>query len=428
MNNQSLMDRRNKAVPRGVASATPLFVKRAQNAEIWDVENRRFIDFAAGIAVVNTGHCNQAVTQAVIDQIDRFSHTAFQVAGYETYISLAERLNELAPIDDAKTLLMTTGAEALENAVKIARHYTKRRGVIAFHGGFHGRTMLTMGMTGKIAPYKEGFGPFPADIFHVPFPVPYQGMDTSYTMKSLEKVFKTDISPDSVAAIVIEPIQGEGGFYAAPCELMTKLRNLCDEHGIVLIFDEVQTGFGRTGKTLASEHFDVQPDLITVAKALAGGYPLSGIIGKRELMDSPAPGGLGGTYGGSPVGCAAAHAVLDEIQSQNLNQKAQAIGQRIHKAISHIKESHINIPVAYIRHAGAMIAFDFVNGETPAPEYVAPFIAECRNKGLIVLPCGQFGNAIRLLPPLTVEGEIVKEAIDIIQSALISCSNSNRSK
>ncbi|UAB73899.1 4-aminobutyrate--2-oxoglutarate transaminase [Vibrio sp. SCSIO 43132] len=420
MNNQSLMERRQKAVPRGVASATPLFVKRAKNAEIWDVENRRYIDFAAGIAVVNTGHCNPAVSEAVINQIDLFSHTAFQVAGYETYIALAERLNSLAPIDNAKTILMTTGAEALENAVKIARHYTKRRGVIAFHGGFHGRTMLTMGMTGKIAPYKEGFGPFPADIFHVPFPIPYQGMDTHYTVKSLEKVFKTDISPDSVAAIVIEPIQGEGGFYAAPAELMEHLRALCDQHGILLVFDEVQTGFGRTGKTLASEHYSVQPDLITVAKALAGGFPLSGIIGKAEIMDSPNPGGLGGTYGGSPVGCAAAHAVLDELESRNLNHKAQVIGQKIERAIKQVKDAHPDTPIAYVRHAGAMIAFDFVDGESPAPEHVAPFITHCRNNGLIVLPCGQFGNAVRLLPPLTVEDHILEEAIEIIQNSLIA--------
>lgn len=420
MNNQSLMDRRNNAVPRGVATATPLFVKRAKNAEIWDVEDNRYIDFAAGIAVVNTGHCNPAVTQAVTEQINQFSHTAFQVAGYENYITLAERLNALAPIEDAKTILMTTGAEALENAVKIARHYTKRSGVIAFHGGFHGRTLLTMGMTGKIAPYKEGFGPFPGDIYHVPFPVPYQGIDTAYSLRQLEKLFKTDISPSSVAAIVIEPIQGEGGFYAAPPELMQKLRALCDEHGIVLVFDEVQTGFGRTGKTFASEHFDVQPDIITVAKALAGGYPLSGIIGKSDIMDSPAPGGLGGTYGGSPVGCAAALAVLDELESKNLNASAEEIGGRLYQALVDIKTRQPWLPVNHIRHKGAMIAFDFVTGEEPEPSLIAPFVKACRDNGLILLPCGQFGNAIRLLPPLTVESDILDEAIEIIEKSLLN--------
>ncbi|USH04841.1 4-aminobutyrate--2-oxoglutarate transaminase [Grimontia kaedaensis] len=420
MNNQSLMDRRNAAVPRGVASATPLFVKRAKNAEFWDVEDNRYIDFAAGIAVVNTGHNNRAVTQAVTEQIEKFSHTAFQVAGYENYIELAERLNAIAPIDDAKTILMTTGAEALENAVKIARHYTKRSGVIAFHGGFHGRTLLTMGMTGKIAPYKEGFGPFPNDIYHIPFPVPYQGIDTAYSLQQLEKLFKTDIAPSSVAAIVLEPVQGEGGFYAAPNALMEHLRALCDEHGIVLIFDEVQTGFGRTGKTLASEHFEVQPDLITVAKALAGGYPLSGIIGKRDIMDSPTPGGLGGTYGGSPVGCAAALAVLDELESKCLNDRAEAVGSRLHQAFSEIKELNPELPIDHIRHKGAMIAFDFVCDGQPEPRHVQPFIKACRSKRLILLPCGQFGNAIRLLPPLTVENHIVEEAIDIMRKALLS--------
>ncbi|CZF85792.1 4-aminobutyrate--2-oxoglutarate transaminase [Grimontia marina] len=420
MNNQSLMERRNAAVPRGVASATPLFVKRAKNAEFWDVEDKRYIDFAAGIAVVNTGHNNRAVTQAVTEQIKNFSHTAFQVAGYENYIELAERLNAIAPIEDAKTILMTTGAEALENAVKIARHYTKRSGVIGFHGGFHGRTLLTMGMTGKIAPYKEGFGPFPNDIYHIPFPVPYQGIDTAYSLQQLEKLFKTDIAPSSVAAIVLEPVQGEGGFYAAPNELMEHLRALCDEHGIVLIFDEVQTGFGRTGKTLASEHFDVQPDLITVAKALAGGYPLSGIIGKREIMDSPTPGGLGGTYGGSPVGCAAALAVLDELESKCLNDRAESLGNRLHQAFSEMKVLNPELPIDHIRHKGAMIAFDFVCNGKPDPSHVQPFVKACRNKGLILLPCGQFGNAIRLLPPLTVENHIVEEAIDIMRKALLS--------
>lgn len=419
MNNQSLMDRRNAAVPRGVASATPLFVKHAKNAEFWDVENNRYIDFAAGIAVVNTGHCNHAVTQAVTAQIGKFTHTAFQVAGYENYIELAERLNALAPIDDAKTLLMTTGAEALENAVKIARHYTKRSGVIAFQGGFHGRTLLTMGMTGKITPYKDGFGPFPNEIYHIPFPVPYPGIDTDYSLQQLEKLFKTDISPSSVAAIVLEPVQGEGGFYAAPNELMTHLRTLCDEHGIVLIFDEVQTGFGRTGKTFASEHFDVKPDLITVAKALAGGYPLSGIIGKREIMDSPAPGGLGGTYGGSPVGCAAALAVLDELESKCLNERAEVIGHRLHQALFDIKTRHPDLPIDHIRHKGAMVAFDFVSDGKPEPSHMQPFVSACRNKGLILLPCGQFGNAIRLLPPLTVEDPIVDEAVEIIEKVLL---------
>ena len=299
--NSELLQRRVNAVPRGVASATPVFVKRARNAELWDMDGKRYIDFAAGIAVVNTGHAHPRLVEAVSAQNERFSHTAFQVAPYETYISLAERLNRAAPIPDAKTLLMTTGAEAVENAIKIARHYTGRSAVISFTGAFHGRSLLTMGLTGKVMPYKAGFGPFPAEIYQAPFPIAHHGVSEADSLAALERLFKSEVEPARIAAIIIEPVQGEGGFYIAPRGFIKRLRELCDKHGILLICDEVQTGFARTGKLFAIEHFEVEADMMTIAKALAGGYPLSGVIGKAEIMDSPAPGGWAGRMAAAPL-------------------------------------------------------------------------------------------------------------------------------
>ncbi|MFD3263485.1 aminotransferase class III-fold pyridoxal phosphate-dependent enzyme, partial [Phenylobacterium ferrooxidans] len=308
--NAALQARRVAAVPRGVATATAIFADRADNSELWDAEGRRYVDFAGGIAVLNTGHRHAQVMAAVSAQMERYTHTAFQVVAYEPYVALAERLNALAPIDGpAKTILFTTGAEAVENAVKIARAATGRSAVIAFTGGFHGRTMLTMGLTGKALPYKHRFGPMPAEIYHAPFPIPHYGVTTEDALRALEFIFRADAAPDRVAAIILEPVQGEGGFHVAPPEFMQALRALCDRHGILLIADEIQAGFGRTGKMFAVEHTGVKPDLITVAKSLAGGFPLAGVIGRAELMDAPEPGGLGGTYAGSPIACAAALAV-----------------------------------------------------------------------------------------------------------------------
>ncbi|HEX9777163.1 MAG TPA: aminotransferase class III-fold pyridoxal phosphate-dependent enzyme, partial [Geopsychrobacteraceae bacterium] len=298
MTNAELRARRAAAVARGVASATPIFVAKAQNAELWDVEGRRYLDFAAGIAVCNTGHRHPRVMAAAAAQNNAFVHTAFQVVPYEAYISLAERINRLAPIQKAKTIFMTTGAEAVENAIKIARHKSKRSAVISFTGAFHGRSLLTMGLTGKVVPYKAGFGPFPAEIYHVPFPMEHHGVTAQDSFAALERLFKSDLEAERVAAIIIEPVQGEGGFYIAPKAFMQALRQLCDRHGILLICDEVQTGFARTGRMFATEHFDIEPDLMTIAKALAGGFPLAAVVGKAEIMDSPEPGGLGGTFGG----------------------------------------------------------------------------------------------------------------------------------
>ncbi|MFI5019170.1 MAG: aminotransferase class III-fold pyridoxal phosphate-dependent enzyme, partial [Dongiales bacterium] len=351
--NAELLDRRNKAVARGVASATGVYAARAENAEIWDVEGKRYIDFAGGIAVLNTGHRHPKVMAAAREQLERFTHTAFQVLAYEPYIALCERLNKLAPFKGpAKTVLFTTGAEATENAIKIARAATKRTGVIAFSGAFHGRTLLTMAMTGKTLPYKKNFGPMPAEVFHVPFPIEHHGVTVEDSLKALQFLFKADIEPSRVAAIIIEPVQGEGGFYIAPDELLLALRRLCDEHGILLISDEVQSGFARTGKMFGIEHSGVEPDIIAIAKSLAGGLPLSGVIGKAAVMDAAEPGGLGGTDGGTPVACAAALAVLDVIEQEQLLQRADAVGARIKAKLEKMSRSNTLMPMAAIRGPG----------------------------------------------------------------------------
>ncbi len=422
MSNIELNTRRNVSVPRGVASATPVFAVKAENAEIWDAEGKRYIDFAAGIAVCNTGHRHPKVMAAVAKQCEAFVHTAFQVVPYETYIALAERLNKLAPISHAKTLFMTTGAEAVENAVKIARHYTKRPAVISFVGGFHGRSMLTMGMTGKVVPYKAGFGPFPASLYHAPFPIKHHGVSVQDSLDALERIFKADVEADQVAAIVLEPVQGEGGFYIAPKEFMHALRRLCDKHGILLICDEVQTGFARTGKLFATEYFDIEPDLMTVAKSLAGGFPLSGVIGKAKIMDSPEPGGLGGTYGGSPLGCAAAHAVLDVIEEEQLCERSITIGARMVERIRAIKERSEAPPIGDIRGLGAMVAFEMVKergGHSPDADKVKEITSKALENGLILISCGIFGNTIRLLTPLTIKDQQLEEGLALLEKTLL---------
>ena len=419
--NNQLLARRQAAVPRGVASATSVFAVKGENAEIWDADGKRYLDFAAGIAVCNTGHRHPRVMAAAAAQSEAFVHTAFQVLPYENYVALAERLNRLAPITDAKTILMTTGAEAVENAVKIARHHSKRPAVISFVGGFHGRSMLTMGLTGKVVPYKAGFGPFPASLYHVPFPIEHHGVSVQDSFDALERLFKADVEPRQVAAIILEPVQGEGGFYIAPQAFMQELRQLCDRHGILLICDEVQTGFARTGKLFASEYFDIEPDLITVAKALGGGFPLSGVIGKAEIMDSPEPGGLGGTYGGSPLGCAAAHAVLDIIEEEQLCARSNRIGARMIERIQQMKEHGATTPIGDVRGLGAMVAFELVKargGHSPDPDKVKQLTAKALENGLILLSCGIYGNTIRLLAPLTIPEAQLEEGLDILEHAL----------
>ncbi|RFB78538.1 4-aminobutyrate--2-oxoglutarate transaminase [Methylovirgula sp. 4M-Z18] len=422
MSNASLLARRNAAVPRGIAHATSVYAARAENAEIWDVEGKRYVDFAGGIAVLNTGHRHPKVMAAVEEQLKLFTHTAFQVLAYEPYVELCERLNKLAPFKgEAKTALYTTGAEAVENAIKTARAYTGRGGVIAFTGGFHGRTTLTMALTGKVLPYKKKFGAMPADVFHVPFPIPHHGVTVEDSLKYLNFLFKADIDPERVAAIIIEPVQGEGGFYEAPTELLVALRKICDDHGILLIADEVQTGFARTGKMFGIEHSGVEPDMITIAKSLAGGFPLSGVIGKAEIMDGPEPGGLGGTYAGSPVACAAALAVLDVIRDEKLLERSNAMGAKIRARLEALQHRNDLLPIAAIRGPGAMIGFELVKHHgsvEPDADATKRVTSKALDLGLVLLSCGVYNNTIRILVPLTAEDKIVDEGMDLLEKAL----------
>ena len=420
--NSTWAARRDAAVPRGVATATSIFADRCENAELWDVEGRRYIDFAGGIAVLNTGHRNPEVIGRVEAQLKRFTHTAYQVVPYDAYVELAERLNEVAPVaGPTKTMFVTTGAEAVENAVKLARIHTGRPAVVAFSGAFHGRTLLTMGLTGKVMPYKKGFGPFPAEIFHAPFPMAPHGVSADDSLRALANIFKTDVDPGQVAALVIEPVQGEGGFYIAPFDFLRRLREICDEHGIALIVDEVQTGFARTGKLFAIEHAGVAPDMIAVAKSLAGGFPLAGVIGKAEIMDAAHPGGLGGTYGGSPIGCAAALGVLDVIESEGLLARSEAMGAHIVERLHQMANRPDVPPIGDIRGLGAMVAFELVtsreSGE-PDAEATKALCGQALANGLILLPCGVYGNAARILVPLTASDELVDEGLDIIERSL----------
>jgi 4-aminobutyrate aminotransferase/(S)-3-amino-2-methylpropionate transaminase len=422
--NADLLKRRLAAVPRGVGTAHPIFAARAENAEIWDEEGRRFVDFAGGIAVLNVGHRHPRVMAAVEKQLALYTHTAFQVTAYEPYIALAERLNSLAPFPDpAKTILFTTGAEAVENAVKIARSATGRSGIIAFAGAFHGRTMLTMALTGKVLPYKRAFGPLPGEVYHLPFPVTEHGVTVEDSLRALELLFRADIEPTRVAAIIIEPVQGEGGFNSAPRALLTALRTICNEHGILLIADEVQTGFARTGKMFGIELSGITPDLLTVAKSLGGGFPLSGVIGRAEIMDKVEPGGLGGTYGGNPVACAAALAVLDVIAEEKLLDRANSIGSRIRGRLESIATRNDIVPITAIRGPGAMVAFDVVKsrvGYEPDADATKRVTTAALEGGLILLSCGVHGNAIRILVPLTAADTLIDEGMDRLEHALVA--------
>ena len=418
LTNAALFARREAAIPRGVGHSHQIFIARGENAEIWDVEGRRFIDFAGGIAVLNTGHRHPAVIQAVKDQLDRYTHTCFQVLAYEPYIELAERINAKAPGDFAKkTLFLTSGSEAVENAIKIARAATKRSGVICFAGGYHGRTLLTLAMTGKVAPYKTGFGPFPAEIFHAAFPNALHGVTVDDSMASVEAIFKNDIEASRVAAIIIEPVQGEGGFHVAPPELLQRLRTLCDSYGILLIVDEIQTGAGRTGTWFAVEQSGVAPDLITMAKSMAGGFPISAVVGRAEVMDAAAPGGLGGTFAGSPVACAAALAVLDVFEKENLLQRSRDVGERLTAGLKAMAARHACI--GDVRGLGAMVAIElFKNGDVKQPDAdLAKRIAtEATARGLILLTCGTHGNVMRILVPLTASDALLDEGLAIMSA------------
>lgn len=418
MNNASLQQRKDNAFARGQGTLTHAYIEKARNAELWDVEGKRYIDLGSGIAVVNTGHNHPKVQAAVQAQLEKFSHTCVMVTPYESAVELAEKLNEAAPGDTPKkTVFVTTGAEAVENCVKIARAHTGRSGVIAFQGGFHGRTNLTMGLTGKIAPYKAGFGPFPGEIYHAPYPNEYHGVSTEDSLAALDMLFTCDIEPGRVAAIIIEPVQGEGGFYPAPPAFMHALRKLCDQHGILLIADEIQTGFARTGKMFASEYAGIEPDLMTMAKGIAGGFPIAAVVGKAEVMDSPLPGGLGGTYGGSPIGCAAALAVLDVIKEEQLCKRALHVGDRIVERLLGLQTKYPQT-IGNIRNLGAMIAMELVrDGDVNQPdaELTKALVGEAAKQGLILLSCGIRGNVIRFLPALTITDALISESMDLLE-------------
>jgi len=414
-----LKARKAAAVAAGV-STKGIYVVKAENSELWDADGRRYVDFAAGIAVLNTGHRHPRVMAAVAQQAEAFAHTCFHVASYESYVRLAERMNALAPGDFAKkSLFLSAGAEAVENAIKIARYYTKRSAVIAFTGGFHGRTHMTMALTGKVAPYKRGFGPLPAEVFHAQFPLPYHGITTEQALADLDRLFHADVDPKSVAAILIEPVQGEGGFNVAPFEFLRVLRALCDEHGIVLIADEVQGGIARTGKMFSIEHSGVVPDLITTAKGLGGGFPLSGVTGRATIMDAAHPGGLGVTYGGNPISIAAAHAVLDIIDSEDLCGRAARVGQRMRSRLEALAKEFPCI--GDVRGLGAMVAFELVKDpktKEPDAELTASILAHAEKRGLILLSCGTSANVVRLLAPLTIQDVVLEEGLTILSAAL----------
>ena len=419
----TLTERKNAAISRGVGMTTQIYADRAENAEIWDKEGHRYIDFASGIAVVNTGHRHPRVIAAVKEQLDRFTHTCHQVVPYESYVHLAERLNAIVPGDFAKkTIFVTTGAEAVENAVKIARAATGRSAIIAFGGGFHGRTFMGMALTGKVAPYKIGFGPMPGDVFHAPFPVPLHGVTVEQSLATLKKLFAADVDPQRVAAIILEPVQGEGGFYPAPPAFMKALRDICDQHGILLIADEVQTGFARTGKMFAMDHHEVAADLVTMAKSLAGGFPLAAVTGRAEVMDAPAPGGLGGTYGGNPLGIAAAHAVLDVIADEGLCDRANQLGSRLKQRLESLRDK---VPeIVDIRGPGFMNAVEFndVTTKLPSADFANKVRLIALDKGLILLTCGVHGNVIRFLSPITIQDGVFNEALDILEASMIEAS------
>lgn len=419
MKNSAISERKNQSISRGVGMTTQIYADRAENSEIWDVEGRRYIDFSSGIAVVNTGHRHPRVIEAVKAQLDRFTHTCHQVVPYESYVRLAERLNVMLPGKfEKKTIFVTTGAEAVENAIKIARNATGRPAVIAFSGGFHGRTFMGMALTGKVVPYKVGFGAMPGDVYHAPFPVPLHGVSTADSLAALDRLFKADVDPARVAAIIVEPVQGEGGFYEAPREFLTALRKLCDQHGMLLIADEVQTGFARTGKMFAMDHHEVAADITTMAKSLAGGFPLSAVTGRAEIMDAPGPGGLGGTYGGSPIGVAAAHAVLDVIDDEKLCDRANTLGARLKQRLQSIRD---DVPeIVDIRGLGFMNAVEFndVKKGLPSAEIANAIRLKALDKGLILLTCGVYGNVIRFLAPITIQDEVMNEALDILESSI----------
>ena len=422
MSNAELNELKQKYVAAGAASPATAFADRAENAEIWDADGNRFIDFAGGIGVLNVGHRHPKVVAAVKAQLDKVMHTCQTVMPYEGYVKVAEKLSHIVPVrGHAKVMLANSGAEALENAVKIARAATGRSNVICFDGGYHGRTFYTMAMNGKVAPYQTDFGPMPGTVFRAPYPVPYHGVSEDEAIRGLKMTLKTDANPKDTAAIILEPVLGEGGFYPAPTSFLKKIREICDEHGMLMIIDEVQSGFGRTGKMFAIEHSGVEPDMMTMAKSMADGMPISAIVGTDKVMDASGPNSLGGTYTGSPTACAAALAVMEVFEEENILEKSQTLGEKLAARFNEWQGKFDCID--HVRNMGAMAAFELVNNKTdrtPNPELAAALCKKAREEGLILLSCGMYGNTIRFLMPVTIEDDVLNEGLDIIESCLES--------
>lgn len=418
--NQAYLASRVQNVPQGVVTAHPVFADKAQGSLLWDVEGRRYVDFVGGIGVQNIGHNHPKVVAAVHKQLERVSHAAFQVAGYDVYVDLAARLNKLiGGSEPYKTLLVTTGAEAVENAIKIARAYRNVPGIISFRGGFHGRTLLGATLTGFSAPYRQNFGPFAGEVYHTPYPDPYHGISSDDAIRELNNLFATQILPERVAAVILEPVQGDGGFLPAGKEFLQALRALTEKHGILLILDEIQAGFGRTGEMFGFQHAGIQPDLVTVAKSLAGGLPLSGVVGRARIMDAPAPGGLGGTYAGNPLACAAALAVLDVFEEEGLLEKSRALGETLRAGLDKLAAEFKEIGT--VRGMGPMLGLEFVRGGDPFQpdaDFTQAVIDQCREGGLLVIKCGVHRNTLRLLAPINTSLDLAQEALAILRGAI----------
>ncbi|ROM85016.1 4-aminobutyrate transaminase [Pseudomonas brassicacearum] len=421
----SLLRQRDQFVPRGLVTAHPLVIDRAQGAQLWDVDGKRYLDFVGGIGVLNIGHNHPKVVAAVQAQLQKVSHACFQVVAYTPYLDLAQRLCRMIGGEQAyKAAFFTSGAEAVENAVKIARAHTQRSAVIAFRGGFHGRTLLGTTLTGMSQPYKQNFGPLAPEVFHTPYPNAYRGVTSEMALQALDELLATQVAPERVAAIIIEPVQGDGGFLAAPAEFLQALRALTEKHGIVLILDEIQTGFGRTGKWFGYQHAGIQPDLVTVAKSLAGGLPLSGVVGKAQIMDAPLPGGLGGTYGGNALSCAAALAVIDAYEQEHLLSRGEALGERLRQGLLRLQARYPRI--GDVRGSGFMLAIELIQDDearTPDAELNQRLIDEARLGGLLVIKCGVYRNVLRFLAPLVTDEAQVDEALQILEGALARVMN-----
>lgn len=418
--NESLKARRDEACPQGLPSKSGIYAARAKGAELWDVEGKRYIDFIGGIGVLNVGHSHPKVVEAIKTQADNFLHTAFGIAQYESYVAVCEKLNKVAPgATPKKTALFNSGAEAVENAVKFARQITGRPGVIAFEGAFHGRTLLATTLTGKSKPYKVGFGPYVPAVFHAPYPDQYRGISVEACLSCLDHIFKTAINANEVAAMIVEPVQGEGGFNPAPKAFLEGLRKKCDEHGILLIADEIQSGMGRTGTYFAFEQAGVEPDFLCVAKSIAAGLPLSALVGKADLMDKVLAGSMGSTYGGNPVACAAALAVFDIIEEEKLLTRAGEIGARTARRWNELKANHADV-IGDVRQVGGMIAIEFVKDGDAAKangDLAAKIQLEARDRGLIMTTAGAYAQCLRSLVPLVISDAMLDEGLDIFADA-----------